>query len=217
MSNKEIRTLASTLYRAVGAEVHGLNENVIPALARRREPADQDKFIGSLELAEKVESFFKGVTAPQEVLTVHENERFTLPIGSKLAGLIFMMVMLAASLLDVFLGSGIGVLSGVVYAILLITFVYLVSIHSAWDPILMGPLIYFVSVVIAGQFNLSGVGSFVVKQTTMLLPTLAFNATWVLGATVLAAALTYLRVNGQRTIAVVPLSNPYEVPEEEQR
>jgi hypothetical protein len=217
VSDKEIKTLSSTLYRAVGAEGPGLDENVVPALARRRVPADQDKFIGSLELAEKVESFFKGSTAPQEIIHVRDTEGFSLPISSKLAGVIFLVVMLAASLLDVFLGNGIGTLSGVVYAALLITFIYLVSLKNAWDPILMGPLIYFVSVLIAGQFNLSGVGSLVMQQSTMLLPTLAFNATWVLGATILGAALTYLRVNGQKTTVASPLSDPYEVPEEEQR
>jgi hypothetical protein len=119
--------------------------------------------------------------------------------------------------LDVFLGNGIGTLSGVVYAIVLITLVYAVSLKNAWDPVLMGPFIYFVAVAIAGQFNLSTLGSFFVKQTTMLLPTLAFNATWVLGATVLAAALTYLRVNGQKTNELSQPLYPSEVPEEEQR
>lgn len=217
MSDKEIKTLSSTLYRAVGAEGPTIDENVIPALARRREPADQDKFIGSLELAEKVESFFRGATAPQEIIQASDTESFSLPLSSKIAGIIFLIVMLAASLLDVFLGGGIGTLSGVVYATLLITFIYLVSMKNAWDPVLMGPLIYFVSVLIAGQFNLSGVGSLIMQQGTMLLPTLAFNATWVLGASVLAAALTYLRVNGQKTTVVSPLSDPYEVLEEEQK
>lgn len=217
MSDKEIKTLSSTLYRAVGAEGPTIDENVIPALARRREPADQDKFIGSLELAEKVESFFKGATAPQEIIQASDTERFSLPLSSKIAGVIFLIVMLAASLSDVFLGGGIGTLSGVVYATLLITFIYLVSMKNAWDPVLMGPLIYFVSVLIAGQFNLSGVGSLIMQQGTMLLPTLAFNATWVLGASVLAAALTYLRVNGQKTTVVSPLSSPYEFLEEEQK
>lgn len=217
VANKETRSLSAQSYRAVGAELHGLSEEVLPALARRREPADQDKFIGSMELAEKVESFFKGATAPQDVIELHESEGFKLPISSKLAGVFFVVVMLAAALLDVFLGNGIGTLSGVVYAIVLITLVYVVSLKNAWDPVLMGPIIYFVAVAIAGQFNLSTIGSFFMKQTTMLLPTLAFNATWVLGATVLAAALTYLRVNGQKTNEPSQPLYPSEVPEEEQR
>jgi hypothetical protein len=217
VANKETRMLSSQSYRAVGAELHGLSEEVLPALARRREPADQDKFIGSMELAEKVESFFKGATAPQEVIELHQGEGFKLPISSKIAAIIFTVVMLAAALLDVFLGNGIGALSGVVYAIVLITLVYLVSLKNAWDPVLMGPIIYFVSIAIAGQFNLSTVGSFFMKQTTMLLPTLAFNATWVLGATVIAAALTYLRLNGQKSNEPSQPLYPSEALEEAQK
>lgn len=202
MAEKEVRTLPPTLYRAVGATSHSLNEEVIPALARRREPADQDKFLGSMELAEKVESFFKGSTAPQEVIYIDQSEGFSLPISSKVAAIVFSVLMLAATLLDVFLGNGIGAFSGVIYAILIITMVYLVDVKNAWDPILMGPLIYFFAILIAGQFNLSGVGSFLIQQSTMLLPTLAFNATWVIGATVIAAVLIYLRVNGQKTNVV---------------
>lgn len=217
MAEKETRTLNSTLYRAVGAEIDGIQDEVVPALARRREPADQDKFVGSLELAEKVESFFKGATAPQEIIQMQDSEGFSLPLSSKVIGILFSVLMLAAALVDVFLGRGIGALSGAVYAFLLITFVYLVSIDKAWDPVLMGPLIYFFAIAIAGQFTLSGVGSFLMQQSTMLLPTLAFNATWVLGASVVAAALTYLRVNGQKTSAASQPSDLYEVPEEAQR
>ena len=217
MAQKETRTLQSTLYRAVGADIDGVQEEVIPALARRREPADQDKFIGSVELAEKVESFFKGATAPQEIVNLTDDEGFSLPVSSKVIGIAFSAIMLAAALLDVFLGNGISALSGAVYAILLITFVYLVSIDNPWDPVLMGPLIYFFAILIAGQFTLSGAGSFFMQQSTMLLPTLAFNATWVIGATVVAAALTYLRVNGQKTNAASQPSDLYEAPEEAQR
>ena len=217
MAQKETRSLASTLYRSVGASTDGLQEEVVPALARRREPADQDKFVGSLELAEKVESFFKGATAPQEIIDLTDDEGFSLPLPSKVIGIIFSVIMLAAAFLDVFLGNGIGALSGAVYAILLITFVYLVSIEKPWDPVLMGPLIYFFAILIAGQFTLSGVGSFLMQQSTMLLPTLAFNATWVLGATVVAAALTYLRLNGQKSSAASQPSDLYEVPEEAQK
>jgi hypothetical protein len=217
VAEKETRVLSSTLYRAVGAEAAGIQEEIIPALARRREPADQDKFIGSVELAEKVESFFRGATAPQEVINLNNSEDFSLPLDSKLVGAIFSVLMLVATLIDVFLGQGIGALSGAVYGILLITFVYLVSQDKAWDPVLMGPAIYFVAILIAGQFTLSGVGSFLMQQSTMLLPTLAFNATWVIGATVVASALTYLRINGQKSSAASQPSDLYEAPEEAQR
>lgn len=217
MSEKQIRQISPQLYRAVGAELHGLAADVLPALARRREPADQDKFVGSVELAEKVESFFRGATAPQEIIEIDDSPGFTLPISSKLAAFLFSVIMLAATLLDVFLGSGIGALSGVIYAVVIIALVYLVSLKNAWDPILMGPLIYFGSIFISGQFNLSGVGSFLTQQATMLLPTLAFNATWVVGASIVAAALTYLRVNGQKTSDSSSPSDLYEVPEEAQR
>jgi hypothetical protein len=217
VSEKQLRKLTPQLYRAVGAESQGITDDVLPALARRREPVDQDKFIGSSELAEKVESFFKGATAPQEIIEVKDHTEFSLPISSKFAAILFSVIMLAATLLDVFLGSGIGALSGVVYAIVLISLVYLVSIENAWDPILIGPLIYFGAILISGQFNLSGVGSFLTQQVTMLLPTLAFNATWVVGATIIAAALTYLRVNGQKASELSQPSDLYEVPEEAQR
>jgi hypothetical protein len=48
--------------------------------------------------------------------------------------------------------------------------------------------------LILGQLTLSPTGSFMLKQTAMILTTLAFNAPWMVGSTALAFAIVFLRI-----------------------
>jgi hypothetical protein len=48
--------------------------------------------------------------------------------------------------------------------------------------------------LILGQLTLSQTGSFFLKQTAMLLTTLAFNAPWMVGSTLIAFLITYIRL-----------------------
>jgi hypothetical protein len=60
--------------------------------------------------------------------------------------------------------------------------------------VIAGPVAYLIVALILGQLTLSPTGSFMLKQTAMILTTLAFNAPWMVGSTALAFAIVFLRI-----------------------
>lgn len=55
------------------------------------------------------------------------------------------------------------------------------------------PLAFFVATVTAGQLTVTGSGGFLVKQGLLIPFTLGQNVLWIVGATLLAGALVWLR------------------------
>jgi hypothetical protein len=198
------RELEPRYYRSVGA-TGPQSENAYPALARRKESAATDKFADSQEIAKKVENFYKG-TSPNQVLTEelaqNEEEKISFaqrvswlqpPLPARTAVVLILVVPLIIGLLDVLLTGRIGIITSLAYSITLIYLAATIESRHYWDPVISGPIAYFLIVLILGQLTLSSAGSFMLKQTAMLLTTLAFNAPWMVGSTVLAFLITYVR------------------------
>ena len=204
MSNENNRELEPRFYRAVGAS-GPQSEKAFPALARRREKNTEDKFADSQEIAKKVENFYKG-TSPNQVITeqlsqnkerVSFSERVSWlqpPLPAKTAALLILVVPLIIGLIDVLLTGRIGIITSFAYSITLLYLAATINMRNAWDPVIAGPLAYLIVALILGQLTLSPTGSFMLKQTAMILTTLAFNAPWMVGSTALAFAIVFLRI-----------------------
>jgi hypothetical protein len=204
VSDENNRELEPRFYRAVGAS-GPQSEKAFPALARRREKSSEDKFADSQEIAKKVENFYKG-TSPNQVITeqlTQNKERTSFservswlqpPLPAKTAALLILVVPLIIGLIDVLLTGRIGIITSFAYSITLLYLAATINMRNAWDPVIAGPVAYLIVALILGQLTLSPTGSFMLKQTAMILTTLAFNAPWMVGSTALAFAIVYLRV-----------------------
>ena len=204
MSDENNRELEPRFYRAVGAS-GPQSEKAFPALARRREKNTEDKFADSQEIAKKVENFYKG-TSPNQVITeqlTQNKERVSFservswlqpPLPAKTGALLILVVPLIIGLIDVLLTGRIGIITSFAYSITLLYLAATINMRNAWDPVIAGPLAYLVVALILGQLTLSPTGSFMLKQTAMILTTLAFNAPWMVGSTALAFAIVFLRI-----------------------
>ena len=204
MSDENKRELEPRFYRAVGA-TGPQSEKAFPALARRREKNTEDKFADSQEIAKKVENFYKG-TSPNQVITeqlTQNKERVSFservswlqpPLPAKTAALLIIVVPLIIGLIDVLLTGRIGIITSFAYSITLLYLAATINMRNAWDPVIAGPVAYLIVALILGQLTLSPTGSFLLKQTAMILTTLAFNAPWMVGSTVIAFAIVFLRV-----------------------
>jgi hypothetical protein len=204
VSDENNRELEPRFYRAVGAS-GPQSEKAFPALARRREKNTEDKFADSQEIAKKVENFYKG-TSPNQVITeqlsqnkerVSFSERVSWlqpPLPAKTAALLILVVPLIIGLIDVLLTGRIGIITSFAYSITLLYLAATINMRNAWDPVIAGPVAYLIVALILGQLTLSPTGSFMLKQTAMILTTLAFNAPWMVGSTALAFAIVFLRI-----------------------
>lgn len=205
MSEENRRELEPRYYRAVGA-TGPQSEKAFPALARRREKTSEDKFADSQEIAKKVEDFYKG-TSPNQVITeqlsrktkdkVAFSDRVSWlqpPLPAKTAALLIIVVPLILGLIDVLLTGRVGIITSFAYSITLLYLAATIDMRNAWDPVIAGPIAYFFVALILGQLTLSPTGSFLLKQSAMILTTLAFNAPWMIGSTALAFAIVFLRV-----------------------
>lgn len=204
MSDENNRELEPRFYRAVGAS-GPQSEKAFPALARRREKNTEDKFADSQEIAKKVENFYKG-TSPNQVITeqlTQNKERVSFservpwlqpPLPAKTAALLILVVPLIIGLIDVLLTGRIGIITSFAYSITLLYLAATINMRNAWDPVIAGPVAYLIVALILGQLTLSPTGSFLLKQTAMILTTLAFNAPWMIGSTAVAFAIVFLRI-----------------------
>lgn len=203
MTDENRRELEPRFYRAVGAS-GPQSEKAFPALARRREKNTEDKFADSQEIAKKVENFYKG-TSPNQVITeqLTSKEKVSLservswlqpPLPARTAAVLIMVVPLIIGLIDVLLSGRIGIITSFAYSITLLYLAATIDMKHAWDPVIAGPVAYFIVALILGQLTLSPTGSFMLKQTAMMLTTLAFNAPWMVGSTAVAFVIVFLRV-----------------------
>ena len=203
VTDENRRELEPRFYRAVGAS-GPQSEKAFPALARRREKNTEDKFADSQEIAKKVENFYKG-TSPNQVITeqltpkekVSLSERVSWlqpPLPARTAAVLIMVVPLIIGLIDVLLSGRIGIITSFAYSITLLYLAATIDMKHAWDPVIAGPVAYFIVALILGQLTLSPTGSFMLKQTAMMLTTLAFNAPWMVGSTAVAFVIVFLRV-----------------------
>ena len=205
MSEENRRELEPRFYRAVGA-TGPQSEKAFPALARRREKNIEDKFADSQEIAKKVESFYRG-TSPNQVITENltskanarddNSERVSgvkSSLSAKTAAILILVLPLIVGLIDVLVTGRIGIITSLAYSITLLYLATTINMRNAWDPVIAGPVAYLIVTLILGQLTLGSAGSFMLQQVAMILTTLAFNAPWIVGATVIAFVIALRRI-----------------------
>ena len=205
MSEENRRELEPRFYRAVGASGKQ-SEKAFPALARRRGKNTEDKFADSQEIAKKVENFYKG-TSPNQVITENltskanardeNSERVSglkSPLSAKAAAVLILVLPLIVGLIDVLVTGRIGIITSLAYSITLLYLAITINMRNAWDPVIAGPVAYLYVTLILGQITLVSGGSFMLKQVAMILTTLAFNAPWIVGSTVIAFVIALRRI-----------------------
>lgn len=205
MSEENRRELEPRFYRAVGASGKQ-SEKAFPALARRRGKNTEDKFADSQEIAKKVENFYKG-TSPNQVITENltskanardeNSERVSglkSPLSAKAAAVLILVLPLIVGLIDVLVTGRIGIITSLAYSITLLYLAITINMRNAWDPVIAGPVAYLIVTLILGQITLVSGGSFMLKQVAMILTTLAFNAPWIVGSTVIAFVIALRRI-----------------------
>ena len=205
MSEENRRELEPRFYRAVGASGKQ-SEKAFPALARRRGKNTEDKFADSQEIAKKVENFYKG-TSPNQVITENltskanardeNSERVSglkSPLSAKAAAVLILVLPLSVGLIDVLVTGRIGIITSLAYSITLLYLAITINMRNAWDPVIAGPVAYLIVTLILGQITLVSGGSFMLKQVAMILTTLAFNAPWIVGSTVIAFVIALRRI-----------------------
>lgn len=122
------------------------------------------------------------------------------PVATDARGLTYLGVVvvvgaptLLVGLAQAIISNRIGWLTGLV---LLVTSIYAALSVRTSDrsaAIVVPPLAFLVTTLLAGQLTLAEGGSFLVREGFMIFRTLAENAPWVLGATAVCAAIVLLR------------------------
>ncbi len=202
VSEKKSRKLEPRFYKAVGA-TGPQSDKAFPALARRRAQGSNEKFADSQEIAKKVTDFYAG-TAPTKI--VKEKEEFfdedyeskvswlQPPVSAKIASAMILVIPLIFGLLDVLLTGQVGVITSFAYSITLLYLAFGIDKRHTWDPVLAGPISYFFVILVLGQLVLSNSGALWLREVAMILTTLAFNAPWIVGSTLIAFGISFIRI-----------------------
>ena len=112
----------------------------------------EDKFADSLEIAKKVENFYKG-TSPNQVITENltskanardeNSERVSglkSPLSAKAAAVLILVLPLIVGLIDVLVTGRIGIITSLAYSITLLYLAITINMRNAWDPVIAGPV-----------------------------------------------------------------------------
>jgi len=115
-------------------------------------------------------------------------------LSAKTAAVLILVLPLIVGLIDVLVTGRIGIITSLAYSITLLYLATTINMRNAWDPVIAGPVAYLIVTLILGQLTLGSAGSFMLKQVAMILTTLAFNAPWIVGATVIAFVIALRRI-----------------------
>ncbi len=107
------------------------------------------------------------------------------------------VVILAATVLvgfiDAILNHKLGWLTGLALIASSIYAALNVRLPDAWAPAILAPLGFMAATLTAGQLTRGSSGSWLVREGYMIFRSLAVNAPWIIGATVICAAIAFWR------------------------
>jgi hypothetical protein len=94
---------------------------------------------------------------------------------------------------DALINDKLGVITGVALAVSSIYAALTVRRSDIWAAVVMPPLAFLVAALTAGQLTLDSSGSLLLREAYMLFRTLAVNAPWILGTTVVCLVIVLVR------------------------
>ena len=129
-----------------------------------------------------------------------ESPRSSMRISGQVAGLTYngaAVVIMAATILvgfvDALLNHKLGWLTGVALVASSVYAALNVRPADAWAPAILAPLGFMAATLTAGQLTRGGSGSWFIREGYMIFRSLAVNAPWIIGATVICAAIAFWR------------------------
>ena len=94
---------------------------------------------------------------------------------------------------DALINDKLGILTGVALAVSSIYAALTVRRADIWAAVVVPPLAFLVAALTAGQLTLDSSGSLVLREAYMLFRTLAVNAPWILGTTIVCLVIVLVR------------------------
>jgi hypothetical protein len=94
---------------------------------------------------------------------------------------------------DALINDRLGILTGVALAASSIYAAVAVRRADIWAAVVMPPLAFLVATLTAGQLTLDASGSLLLREAYMLFRTLAVNAPWILGTTLVCLVIVLVR------------------------
>jgi hypothetical protein len=94
---------------------------------------------------------------------------------------------------DALINNKLGIITGVALAVSSIYTAITVRRADIWAAVVMPPIAFLVAALTAGQLTLDSSGSLLIREAYMLFRTLAVNAPWILGTTVVCLVIVLVR------------------------
>ncbi len=105
---------------------------------------------------------------------------------------------------DALINDSIGMLTGLALLVSSVYAAVVVRRADIWAAVVIPPLAFLAATLTAGQLTLDSSGSLLIREGYMLFRTLAVNAPWILGTTVVCLVIVLVR-------ARAPLTTPLGV------
>jgi len=94
---------------------------------------------------------------------------------------------------DALINDSLGVITGIALLVSSVYCALLVRPADIWAAAIIPPLAFLAATLTAGQLTLDSAGSFVVREGYMILKTLAQNAPWIVGTTLICLVIVIVR------------------------
>jgi hypothetical protein len=94
---------------------------------------------------------------------------------------------------DALINNSLGILTGIALLVSSVYCALLVRPADIWAAAIIPPLAFLAAALTAGQLTLDSAGSLVVREGYMLLKTLAQNAPWIVGTTLICFVIVIVR------------------------
>lgn len=94
---------------------------------------------------------------------------------------------------DALINDSLGIITGIALLVSSVYCALLVRPADIWAAAIIPPLAFLAATLTAGQLTLDSAGSFVVREGYMILKTLAQNAPWIVGTTIICFIIVIVR------------------------
>ncbi len=94
---------------------------------------------------------------------------------------------------DALINDSLGIITGIALLVSSVYCALLVRPADIWAAAIIPPLAFLAATLTAGQLTLDSAGSFIVREGYMILKTLAQNAPWIVGTTLICLVIVIVR------------------------
>jgi hypothetical protein len=109
------------------------------------------------------------------------------------AAVVILAATIVVGFIDAILNHKLGWLTGVALVASAVYAALNVRIADAWAPAILAPLGFMAATLTAGQLTRGSSGSWFIREGYMIFRSLAVNAPWIIGATVICAGIAFWR------------------------